>query len=206
MIGTAIDPEIWVDHEGRRIYFCCKRCLRQFRENPDFYLANLETRPAGAGEDLYPEWEGGGFAGRLVRFLGNLHPVAIHFPIAFALGALLADVLFLVHRNERCRHAARFLLVVGGLSVVAAVPLGYAAAWGMTYPPETASNLGAHRILGTAGGALLLVAALLREGSVRGRPGAAGVSRIVLLAAAVAIAVAGYHGGVLVYGHGHFAW
>lgn len=103
--------------------------------------------------------------------------------------------------------AARFLLLLGGLSVLAVVPLGYAAAAGVTYPPETAANLGWHRLLGTTGGALLLAATILREwGRLRAGPLAVRASRVVLLAAALSIAIAGYHGGVLVYGRGHFAW
>lgn len=207
MIGTPVDAEKWVDHEGERIYFCCDRCIRRFRENPEFYLAPLEAEEASAATDLYPEWDGGALTGRLVRFLGNLHPLAVHFPIAFAFGALLADLLSLVRGEERYREAARFLLLVGAFSVVAALPLGYAAASGTAFPPETAPDFGSHRLLGTVGGALLLAAFGLREWSVRSpRHGVAGASRITLLLAAALIVLAGYHGGVLVHGHEHFHW
>jgi len=39
--GQAINPEIFVIHEGRRIGFCCNNCKGAFESNPAQYLANL---------------------------------------------------------------------------------------------------------------------------------------------------------------------
>lgn len=35
------DPEIYVDYNGRRVYFCCVRCRRKFQQEPEKYVANL---------------------------------------------------------------------------------------------------------------------------------------------------------------------
>ncbi len=40
-LGEPIDPEQWVDYEGRRVYLCCRRCKRKFEANPAAYLDNL---------------------------------------------------------------------------------------------------------------------------------------------------------------------
>lgn len=37
------DPNIFVDYNGQRIHFCCNKCKRDFLEDPDRYLANLES-------------------------------------------------------------------------------------------------------------------------------------------------------------------
>ncbi|GAB4107977.1 MAG: hypothetical protein Kow00105_13030 [Phycisphaeraceae bacterium] len=40
-VGEPIDPEQWVDYEGRRVYLCCRRCKRKFEADPVAYLDNL---------------------------------------------------------------------------------------------------------------------------------------------------------------------
>jgi len=46
MEGMAIDRNIYVDHEGKRVYFCCPGCIATFNEDPEQYLAKLKTRQA----------------------------------------------------------------------------------------------------------------------------------------------------------------
>ena len=40
-VGEEIDPEQWIEYQGKRVYFCCETCKRKFKRNPDAYLANL---------------------------------------------------------------------------------------------------------------------------------------------------------------------
>jgi len=40
----AIDPEVSVDYQGQRIYFCCPGCDKKFLENPDAYFAEMKER------------------------------------------------------------------------------------------------------------------------------------------------------------------
>lgn len=44
VMGNPIDPEVAIEHEGRKIYFCCKPCIDKFQKNPAKYLAKLESR------------------------------------------------------------------------------------------------------------------------------------------------------------------
>jgi YHS domain-containing protein len=37
-----IDKDIYVDYEGKRIYFCCPWCPPKFKENPAKYMKKLE--------------------------------------------------------------------------------------------------------------------------------------------------------------------
>ena len=39
MEGNPIDPSLFVDHEGQRIYFFCKMCVSLFQEAPEKYLS-----------------------------------------------------------------------------------------------------------------------------------------------------------------------
>lgn len=38
MPEEMVDPELYVDHNGRRIYLCCTMCRRNFAKNPEKYL------------------------------------------------------------------------------------------------------------------------------------------------------------------------
>lgn len=40
--GGAVDPKVFVEYEGRRIYYCCPGCDRKLKADPDRYLSNLD--------------------------------------------------------------------------------------------------------------------------------------------------------------------
>ena len=42
VMGGAINKETFVDHNGKRIYFCCAPCIEKFNKNPEKYLEILE--------------------------------------------------------------------------------------------------------------------------------------------------------------------
>lgn len=43
------DKSVFVDHEGRRVAFCCKKCRGTFNEDPKKFLSKLDA-PAGKME------------------------------------------------------------------------------------------------------------------------------------------------------------
>lgn len=59
-----------------------------------------------------------------VQHLQNIHPLVVHFPIAFLLGAALFYFLSWVLRKETFGTTAFLLLVLGTLAAVAAVGTG----------------------------------------------------------------------------------
>lgn len=58
--------------------------------------------------------------------MANIHPMLVHFPIAFFLGALALEGLA-VFRHERFHVAATWMLFLGTLSALVTVPTGFAA-------------------------------------------------------------------------------
>ncbi len=46
--GESIDPKVYIDYQGRRVYFCCAACIPKFKAEPAKYLAKLdaEKKPA----------------------------------------------------------------------------------------------------------------------------------------------------------------
>ncbi len=43
VMGMKIDEKVYTDHEGKRIFFCCKHCIGKFEAEPGAYLKKLES-------------------------------------------------------------------------------------------------------------------------------------------------------------------
>ncbi len=41
MEGNPINKNLYVDYQGKRVYFCCKSCVEIFQKDPDKYLTQL---------------------------------------------------------------------------------------------------------------------------------------------------------------------
>ena len=65
------------------------------------------------------------------QHLQNLHPLVVHFPIAFLIGAALLYVAAWLLKSERFAHSAFVVLVLGALSLAVAVVTGLYAEQGV---------------------------------------------------------------------------
>ncbi len=41
MEGRPINKDIFVEHEGEKVYFCCPPCKAKFTDNPETFIAKL---------------------------------------------------------------------------------------------------------------------------------------------------------------------
>ncbi len=41
VMGEEIDPKVFADYNGQRVYFCCKECIAKFHDNPEKHLQKL---------------------------------------------------------------------------------------------------------------------------------------------------------------------
>ncbi|MFZ2725698.1 MAG: DUF2231 domain-containing protein [Methylococcaceae bacterium] len=74
---------------------------------------------------------GGGFFAALlpgIAALENIHPLLVHFPIAFLLFFFLIDVLGTLTKKLQWRELASYLLYIGTISAVFTVLAGFSAA------------------------------------------------------------------------------
>lgn len=106
----------------------------------------------GMGQDMEEHMETMGsqrpttFSGRLVRFLGAMHPFAVHFPIALIPASWLA--LVLARRRGHTVDVIRAVVILAGVAAVGAALLGwFNAGFAMTDSDPIQTY---HRWLGTA--------------------------------------------------------
>lgn len=225
MPQTKVEPEIWTEFRGQRVYFCHEICKTRFLRDPEKYLKNLPPEmvqamdhgshppppgPAGQvaaahGHDHAHDHPTGvpesSAAHRVGRFLGRFHPVAVHLPIGLLIGAAVAEVLLMWSGKVWFGDAARFCVLLGSLAAPVAATLGWLAAAGASYGGELASALETHRWMGTATASLAIILAIVSEWSRR-KP-----ARIRLVAyrgslflTFAVVGVTGHLGGTLVYG------
>lgn len=44
IMGGKIDKKYSAEHAGKRVYFCCKGCVNEFKKNPDKYIKEMEEK------------------------------------------------------------------------------------------------------------------------------------------------------------------
>jgi uncharacterized membrane protein len=135
------------------------------------------------------------FLARLVDWFGRLHPLIVHFPIAFFPAALITAIAG--KRRPSFAAPVRFLVVAGGIFA----PIAAAAGWLAAMGSEPEKVLDYHRWLGVAialAGTGLAVWAWRRPAEDRG----AGMI-LALSIMTVAIAVQGFLGAGLTHGMEH---
>lgn len=135
------------------------------------------------------------FFERLLGWLGRLHPLVVHFPIAFFPAALLTAIAG--RRKPAFAAPVQFLVVAGAIFAPIAAGAGWLA--GMAADPEPILTY--HRWLGVvigAAGAGLGIWAWKRPWEDRG----AGMI-LALTAMTIAIAVQGFLGAGLTHGMDH---
>ncbi len=166
-------------------------------------MANMHENMAGAHDMAADQHEAAAdqnrtFGQRLISWLGRLHTLVIHFPIAMFVGALAVEVFGIWRRTTAYRPAAQTMLVVGAIGAVVAAFLGWFA--GGFYLTDRNQILMLHRWLGTliaiAGIVLVYLASNARRTPERPRK----TYWVALVLMTIAIAVQGYIGGSFMHG------
>jgi YHS domain-containing protein len=42
VLGGPANKRVFADYQGKRIYFCCPPCIRQFKADPEKYMKQME--------------------------------------------------------------------------------------------------------------------------------------------------------------------
>lgn len=140
------------------------------------------------------------YSARLLDWLGRLHPIIVHFPIAFFPAAFFTAMIG--RRRPAYAKPVQFLVVSGGIIAPIAAILGWFDG-GFTLATDD-WMLSYHRWLGTGigVGALALAIWAIRKPEEDRGPG----MLLGLGVMTVAIVIQGWFGGALVHGIGHMNW
>jgi uncharacterized membrane protein/mono/diheme cytochrome c family protein len=144
-----------------------------------------------------------GFGARLVRFVGQFHPIIVHFPEALLAVAALLDAWSRLRRTSEWRKTVGFCVFWGAASAVLAGATGWLAA----ESGPASDTVETHRWCGIATAACALLAAVIERRARRRSPEVAPLAVGIALWATVAIAsVTGFFGSSIVRGLDHLAW
>ncbi|MEJ7587934.1 MAG: c-type cytochrome domain-containing protein [Ferruginibacter sp.] len=134
----------------------------------------------------------------LWNFLGHLHPLAVHFPVALILFAAILELFTLKNFDSKLRPGINLLVIFGVLSAVISALLGLLLAGTGDYGKDL---LTLHQWTGIATASLGAIALYL---SVRLRkktsPGLVSAYRAILFVTTFGISVAGHFGASLTHG------
>ena len=85
MKGNPVNKDIFVDYQGRRVYFCCERCKVDFQATPTKYLASLPQFNAQARDAAPDEQPIGAKAARFIEPMGICTLVLVAVTVAMGL-------------------------------------------------------------------------------------------------------------------------
>lgn len=211
MEGEPVDPEIFTDFDGRRIWFCSDVARELFLAAPEDYLKNLpELAPTGGPR--FPsisarEVPGGKAAVKsapklsLLQLVGRMHPAAVHLPIGLVVGAFAAALCRALAPSARWTPPAAtvlFLMVIAAPGAVGAATSGWLLAGDQALEGPVGELLEVHRWLGIGSASLIALATLVvwRLDEPKNRWLIAGI----LAALTMLVGATGHIGGALVYG------
>lgn len=154
-----------------------------------------------------------------LRFAGRLHPLFVHFPIAFVVLAAAVELMHLLRGREGVAPGVRLLLVAATIGALAAGGSGWMNAsfewadadvtWRAEGRPDgpaaaDAEHLQWHRFasIGVAAGLLLVTMGAVAVGTT-GTGGVRTLTRLGLTAVLVGVLATGHLGGELVHGRGY---
>lgn len=200
-----VDPELYANIDGEQVYVCCKKCLRQLKENPSKYLSKQVVEQADAAQTnseqtgSFAPWE------RLLELVARSHVVIIHFPIALIILAAASSLARLIFSWDGWKPVIEVTAVGGSLAAVVAAVLGWMLAWQVSYQGEDAVLLEWHRWFGVAT-AVCGIGVLWCWWAYRKERVSFRVFTGSVVLTAVLVGATGHFGGSLIYGADYFKW
>ena len=133
----------------------------------------------------------------------HIHPMVVHFPIAFILTGFLAELVYLFFRKEHLLSVAGFwLLLVGTLGAVASYASG--AFFTQDLQGAGVSIQNTHELFAEITTISALIAALFKiylKMESKEDTALKWISFAVYAFTTISVCITGYYGGVMVYGY-----
>lgn len=140
--------------------------------------------------------------------IGKLHVILVHFPIALALSAVLADILWAATKKDFFRSAGMYCLI---LAAIAIIPTAYTGGALLdmeqsTLKPPYVEIAHIHRALAITSLCLVIAAAVVRS-LQKNRPKGWWLAVYIVLIVLMAgfISATGHFGGMLTHGEDYLS-
>jgi uncharacterized membrane protein len=138
-----------------------------------------------------------GTGGSWIHWIGEFHPVFLHFPIVLVVMTCIAEFIDWKSSSSALDHACRFMIFSGALFAVLTVLCGLALAQSDEYSGIYATIFWWHQLCGFLTAFLIIAATFARE--TYGRHALYGS---LLFLALIGVFVTGFFGGSLTFGIG----
>jgi uncharacterized membrane protein len=163
----------------------------------DDLLAFLTSLSGKSGGDIFAHLMPG------IAALDNIHPLLVHFPIAFLLSFFLVDLIASLRKKPHWRELAGWLLYFGTVMALFTVIAGFAAASSVQHGENVHAIMERHQMLGVTTLSLAMVLSawrLLTKGQIQGE-----INVLYLILSALlclVISLGADLGGLMVYQYG----
>jgi len=199
------DREINVNHEGKSVYFCCKKCVRKFKENPDEFAKNIkynhqENNIHEKGDHDHSNHHGKGS----LSLLGKFHPAIVHFPIAGVFFAFFLQMLAHLKKDEHFYESIKFILMLTTAFTFLAGVSGWINASGQNMNSLDLKAIDLHRWFGMSAGVFILMCTILQRKDYPKNSFLYGIYMGFMIISLILVSITGHLGGLLVFGEQYF--
>ena len=133
----------------------------------------------------------------------NVHPLVVHFPIAFLIGYFVIDLMGTLFKQPHWRTVASGLLYLGTISVIFAVIAGFLAAGSVAHNDVVHAIMTQHQKIGLMASSLAVILSIWRLFSKGFILKGLNVLHLILSALLSSLIIFGADlGGLMVYKHG----
>ncbi|NGX54599.1 MAG: hypothetical protein KR126chlam2_00213 [Chlamydiae bacterium] len=140
--------------------------------------------------------------GKWIKWIGNYHPIALHFPIALIIMTAIAELIGIKSRSPIFKQAARFMIIAAAITALPTALLGLAYGYDVSYDETLSLLFWWHRFLGLSTAALAIITACFKELHIRKKIGVVAYA-ISLALLVILVIITGYLGGEMTFGLFH---
>lgn len=206
------DREIMLVHEGKPLYFCCKKCVRKFKEDPSKFVNNIvyEGGKEGDGDEEKSdqhdhEHDHAHDHGKgSLSLLGKFHPAIIHFPIAGIYFAFFLQMLAHFRKETQFQESIKLFLILTTVFAFLAGLSGWINASGQSVNGKDLEAIDLHRWFGMATGVSILFCTILQGKDSPKNSRHYGFYMVFLILSLILTSITGHLGGLLVFGEQYF--
>lgn len=209
LLEESSEPNHKIIYKKNELFFCCKKCLKKFKNNPAKYEKHIsygqkvnKPKPNEIGHDHHKDhlqsnqWT--------LSMIGKIHPLLVHFPIAGIFFAFLLQMTEFLFRPKDFRIPILVILILSCLFFVASTVSGWNKVGSGHFSSSEFELIFWHRLLAIISGILVFFTTALYFKCNNSKNKMYGVYVLSLSISVAVTSITGHLGGLLVYGNDYF--